>query len=62
MDNANRFGVNNGSTPSFDRRNKGVDTDNKVGNVACRKATGAIENGIVQEDKERKVESMDRGG
>lgn len=59
---AKRFGVNKGSTPSFDRRNKGVDADNKVGSAACKNATGAIENGRVQEDKDRKVESMDRGG
>lgn len=59
---ANRFGVINGSTPSFDRKNKGVDADSKVGSTACRTVTGAIENGIVQEDKVRIVESMDRGG
>lgn len=59
---ANKFGVNNGSTPSFDRKNKGVDADSKVGSAACKNATGAIENGIVQEGKARKVESMDRGG
>lgn len=57
-----RLGFRTGSTPSFDRRKSGVDADIKVGIVAFRIVTGAIENGRVQELNDLKVERTDRGG
>lgn len=57
-----RFGFSTGSTPSFDRRNNGVDADMKVGTIAFRTVTGAIESGRVQEFNDPSVERMDRGG
>lgn len=57
-----RFGFRTGSSPSFDRRKRGVDADTKVGIVACRTVTGAIENGRVQELNDLRVERTDRGG
>lgn len=57
-----RFGFSTGSTPSFDRRNSGVDADIKVGIIAFKIVTGAIENGRVQEFNDLSVERMDRGG
>lgn len=57
-----KFGVSTASTPSFDRRNKGVDTDINVGSVACKIVTGAIQNGSVHDDRDLRVDAIDRGG
>lgn len=59
---AKRLGVSNGSTPSFDRRNRGADAESKVGNVECKTVTGARENGRVQDGREWSVDRIDRGG
>lgn len=45
---AYRFGVSNGSMPSFDRKKRGVDAEISVGRVECKNAVGAIEKGRVQ--------------
>lgn len=57
-----RFGFSTGSTPSLDRRNKGVEADINVGITALRIVIGAIANGRVQEFKDLRTERMDRGG
>ena len=59
---AYEFGVSRASIPRFDRRNRGVDADIKVGKVECRSVVGAIENGNVQLGSVFKVASIDRGG
>ncbi len=55
-------GVTNGSMPSFDRNNSGVDAEINVGKVEWSSAVGAIENGNVQLGKVLRVASIDRGG
>ncbi len=57
-----RFGLRSGSTPSFDRKNKGVDADMKVGIIAFKIVTGAIESGRDQEFNDFNADRIDRGG
>lgn len=57
-----RFGFRTGSTPIFDRKINGVDVDIKVGIIAFRAVTGAMESGRVQELIDLSVDRMDRGG
>lgn len=56
------LGVNTGSTLSFERRNKGSEADMKVGSVECRKVTGAIDHGNVQDESVLRVDITDLGG
>ena len=59
---AYKAGVSTGSIPILDLRRRGVDPYIRVGNVECRIATGAIENGKVHEGRDFKVDIRDRGG
>ncbi len=59
---AYKFGFNNGSMPSFDLKNSGVDAEMSVGRVECKNAVGAIEKGKVQLGRVCMVASMERGG
>ncbi len=51
-----------GSIPSFERRKRGKEAERRVGRVEWRSVTGAIAQGRVQEDRDWRVESMERGG
>lgn len=51
-----------GSTPKFERRNRGRDISHKVGSVECRIVVGAMDHGSVHEDKELRVGKIDLGG
>ncbi len=55
-------GVTNGSMPSFDLNNRGVDAEINVGKVEWSNAVGAIDKGNVQLGKVLRVASIDRGG
>jgi hypothetical protein len=57
-----KFGFSTGSTPSFDRRNRGVEADINVGIIAFKIVIGAIAKGRVQELKDLRTDRMDRGG
>ena len=56
------LGVNTGSIPNLERRNKGVDTEINVGSVEFNIAAGAIEKGNVQVGSVFNVASIDLGG
>ena len=56
------FGVRSGSIPNRERRNRGVDADIRVGRVEWRKVTGAMERGNVQEGRDCRVGTSERGG
>ena len=47
---------------SFERRNKGSEAEMKVGSVECRKVTGAIDHGNVQDESVLRVDMTDLGG
>ena len=46
----------------MDLRNKGKEADVSVGRVECKNVTGAMETGIVQDERDFKVDQTDRGG
>ena len=54
--------MSKGSTPSFERKNKGIEAENRVDSTACIIVTGAIEKGNDQVGNDFKVERIDRGG
>ena len=54
--------MSRGSTPSLERKNKGIEAENRVDSAECIIVTGAIDKGNDQVDNDFKVESIDRGG
>lgn len=55
-------GVTNGSMPSFDLNNRGVDAEINVGKMEWSNAVGAMDKGNVQLGNVLRVANIDRGG
>ena len=54
--------MSNGSIASWERKKSGAEADVNVAIVEWRRVTGAMERGKVQDESDRNVENIDRGG